>query len=69
MSVSSISSSNTAYASAVRPQAEAGEAQRAGREVRSDGDSDDGGSAASKSPAPSVNLDGQSVGKLITTSA
>jgi hypothetical protein len=68
VSVSSIGSNSAVYTPAARPQAEAGEAQAAGREVQSDGDSDDGGTAA-KAPAPTVNLDGQSVGKLINVTA
>ena len=65
MSVSSIGSSSAAYAPAVRPQAEA---QAAGRDVKNDGDSDDGG-AAVKASAPTVNLSGQAVGKLVNVSA
>jgi len=77
MSVSSIgsSSSNLSYSPAVKAQAEAVEAQqagrdvgKAGRDVGNDGDADDGG-AAVKEPAPTVNLNGQSVGTIINTSA
>jgi len=49
-------------------QAEAAEAQQAGRDVRNDGDADDGGGAI-KEPAPTVNLNGQTVGTHINTSA
>ncbi|HRF12449.1 MAG: hypothetical protein ABTS16_19025 [Candidatus Accumulibacter phosphatis] len=70
MSVSSIGSSSSAssYSPAVKPQAEAAETQRAGRDVRNDGDADDGGTAV-KAPAPTVNLNGQTVGTRINTSA
>ena len=56
------------YSAAVKAQAEAVEAQQAGRDVGNDGDADDGG-AAVKEPAPTVNLNGQSVGTIINTSA
>ncbi|KFB75690.1 hypothetical protein [Candidatus Accumulibacter cognatus] len=70
MSVSSIgsSSSNLSYSPAVKAQAEAVEAQQAGRDVGNDVDTDDGG-AAVKEPAPTVNLNGQTVGTRINTSA
>ena len=68
MSVSSIGSNSAVYTPAARPQAEAGETQVAGREVKRDGDSDDGG-ATVKAPAPTVNLNGQSVGKVINITA
>ena len=69
MSVSSISSSNSLYTPAVRPQAEAGEAVQAGRDVKNDGDADDGGTAAVKASAPTVNLSGQAVGTIISAIA
>ncbi len=70
MSVSSIGSSNSnlSYSPPVKAQAEAAEAQQAGRDVRNDGDADDGGGAI-KEPAPTVNLNGQTVGTHINTSA
>jgi hypothetical protein len=68
MSISSISSSNAGYAAQIKQQPEAGEAQKAGREVKNDGDKDDQ-SAAVKAPAPTVNLNGQTVGSLINAIA
>jgi hypothetical protein len=68
MSVSSINSSNAAYVPQVKAPAETGEAQKAGREVKNDGDSDDK-NAAVKAPAPTVNLNGQAVGTLINAVA
>jgi hypothetical protein len=68
MTVGSVSSSST-YASAIRPQAEAAEVQRAGRDTRNDGDAGEGGAAAVKAPAPTVNLAGQMVGSRINVTA
>lgn len=69
MSVSFVGSTSSAYAPAVRPQAEAGEAQRAGRDAKNDGDSDDGGAASVKAPAPTVNFNGQTIGSRINVIA
>lgn len=68
MTVSSVSSSN-AYVPAVRPQAEAGEVQRAGRDAKNDGDADDGRAVSAQAPAPTVNLEGQKVGSRINVMA
>lgn len=68
MSVSSINSSNAAYAPQVKPQAEMLEADKAAREVKKDQDSDDK-NAAVKAPAATVNLNGQAVGTLINAVA
>ena len=68
MSISSIASNSAMTTPAVRPQAAAAEAQAARRDVRNDGDSDDG-SAVAKAPAPTVNLSGQTIGKLLNVSA
>jgi len=69
MTVSSVSSNSGAYAPVVRPQAEAGEVQRAGRDAKNDGDADDGGAATVKAPAPTVNLNGQTIGSRINVTA
>lgn len=67
MSVSSISSNSALTAQLVKQQSETGEATRAGRDVRPDGDGDDGGGA--KQPAPVVNSSGQTTGTIINTKA
>ena len=71
MSISSIgsSSANALYSPTVQPKAEAGEAQKAGRDAVNDGDSDDGAASAVQAPTPSVNLNGQTVGALINAVA
>ncbi len=69
MSISSIGSTSAVYTPTVQPKAEAKEAQAAGREVRNDRDSDDGGGAAVKAPTPTVNLSGHTVGARINTTA
>lgn len=66
MSVSSISSNSALTAQLVKQQSEAGEATRAGRDVRPDGDGDYGGA---KQPAPVVNSSGQTTGTIINTKA
>ena len=68
MTVGSVSSSST-YTTAIRPQAEASEVQRAGRDTKNDGDADEGGAATVKAPAPTVNLAGQTVGSRINVTA
>lgn len=68
MTVSSVGSSST-YTPPVRPQAETGEVQRAGRDVKNDGDADDGRAVSAKAPAPTVNLNGQPVGSRINVTA
>lgn len=68
MTVSSVASSST-YTPPVRPQAETGEVQRAGRNAKNDGDADDAGSSGVKAPAPTVNLEGQKVGSRINITA
>lgn len=65
MSVSAIGSSG---ATAAMQQASLAAVQPAAREKENDGDKDDGVSAA-KAPAPSVNLNGQTVGKTINVTA
>lgn len=61
MTIDSVS--NSTYTQPARPKAEAGEAQRAGRDVKNDGDSDDGFAAV---PRATVNLNGQTVGATIS---
>lgn len=68
MTVGSVGSSST-FSPAIRPQAETGEVQRAGRDAKNDGDADDGGAAAVKAPNPAVNLAGQTVGSRINVTA
>ena len=69
MSVSSVNSSNGNLSTpASRPAPEAAEVQKGGRD--NDGDSDDGGAGAVKSaPSPSVNMNGQTIGKIINVTA
>jgi hypothetical protein len=67
MSVSSIASSSTAYTAAIQQQSTSA-VQPARRETENDGDRD-GGTKAVKAPSPSVNLDGQTVGKVINITA
>ena len=70
MTVGSVSSnSGVAQAMANQAKTETGEAQRAGRDAKNDGDSDEGKVAAAKSQAPTVNMSGQSIGKLINVTA
>lgn len=66
MSVSSVASSSAAYTSAIQQQASA--VQKPSRDAENDGDKDDG-VAAVKTPAPSVNLNGQTVGSKINVAA
>jgi len=68
MSVSSVASSSSAYVSALQQQASATAVQRSTPETENDGDKDDG-AATVKAPAPSVNLNGQTVGKSINVTA
>lgn len=68
MSISSVGASAMGYTAAIRPRPEAGELERAGRDVSNDGDADDA-AAAVKARAPSVNLNGQAVGTTISTTA
>jgi len=67
MSVSAIASNSSALLSALQ-QSSATAVQRPGREAENDGDKDDGAKAVS-SPSPSVNLNGQTVGKNINITA
>ena len=67
MSVSSIGSS-TAYTAAMQQQSSIAAAPPVRRETENDGDKDDG-AAAVKAPSPSVNLNGQTVGKMINVTA
>lgn len=68
MTVSSVSSSTT-YAPVNRSSAESGEVQRAGRDAKKDGDTDDDRAATVKAPVATVNLDGQKVGSRINVTA
>jgi len=68
MSVGSIAASSNAYLSALQPQSNTSSAQQISREPENDGDKDDGVTAV-KAPAPSVNLNGQSVGNTINVTA
>lgn len=63
MTIDSVGSST--YAQPARPKAEAGEVQRAGRDVQNDGDGDDGAAAVRST----VNLNGQTVGSTISVAA
>ncbi len=67
MTVDSVSSST--FVPPVRPQAETGTVQRAGRDAKNGGDADDGGAATVKAPTPTVNLAGQTVGSRINVTA
>ena len=69
MSISSVGSSYVGLQTqAAARAAETAEVQKVGRD--NDGDSDDGGGkAAQAAAAPSVNLNGQTVGQLINVSA
>ena len=68
MTVGSVGSSST-FSPAIRPQAETGEVQRVARDAKKDGGADDGGAAAVKAPAPTVNLAGHTVGSRINVTA
>jgi hypothetical protein len=69
MSVSAISSSTAALAQLVQPRAESAEATAAGRDVKNDGDSDEGGGNTVQAPKPTVNFQGQQIGSIINVSA
>lgn len=66
MNVSSTGSSSSALLSTLPVQAN--DLQQTRREIRNDGDQDNGTPAA-KAPAPTVNLNGQTVGGLINVTA
>ena len=68
MSISSVSSSTNLLLAALQQQASTSATQRATQAPANDGDSDDA-VAAVKSPAPSVNLNGQTVGSTINITA
>ncbi len=67
MAVNSVSSSSLVNAMYTRFQPEANEAQKAGRDVRNDGDKDDGRTQAAAKPT--ANTIGQTVGSIINTTA
>jgi hypothetical protein len=68
MSVSSIGSAQTDPSVLAAQQAEQAEAKTAsGRDVKNDHDGDDNGAAASS--GPSLNLNGQTVGTIISKTA
>ncbi len=70
MTVNAVSSNSGAVqATAIQAKAESGEAQRAGRDATNDGDSDDGSVSAAKAPTSTVNMSGQTIGKLINIMA
>ena len=68
MSVGSIGSSSNSLAT-LQQQSSLNAVQPVRREAENDGDKDDGVAAASTVQAPTVNLNGQIVGKTINTSA
>jgi hypothetical protein len=63
-----VGSGGNAYTQSVRPQSEAGEAHRAGRDVKNDGDADDAARSV-QAPKPTVNSSGQTVGSIINEKA
>ncbi len=67
MNVGSVGSANSPGAQALKPQSEASEVQKGGRD--GDGDSDDGSSKPVQAPAPTVNMNGQKIGQIINASA
>lgn len=68
MSINSVSSSSLVSALYSPSQPESKEATKAGRDVRNDGDKDDGSKA--QAPAkPTANTLGQTVGTIINTTA
>lgn len=67
MSVSSVASSS-AHMSALQQLSSTNAVQRSGRETENDGDKDDGATTV-KTPSPTVNLDGQTVGSRINITA
>ncbi|WP_143009914.1 hypothetical protein [Propionivibrio dicarboxylicus] len=68
MSVGSIGSSSVSLAT-LQQQSNFASAQPVRREAENDGDKDDGSAAASVAKAPTVNLNGQVVGKTINVTA
>lgn len=71
MAISAISSSPAAQAGPKASPVEAAEATRGGKDVRNDGDADDGAAAVSqaKSPQPTTNNLGQQIGKNLNVTA
>jgi hypothetical protein len=70
MAIGSISSSSPMQAPPKAAPAEAGEATRAGKDVRNDGDADDAGAAAQKTaPKPVTNTLGQLIGRNVNVTA
>ena len=69
MNVGSVSMSHgTVPTQSVQQSPEATEVKKSGRD--NDGDSDDSGAKAVKSPpAPTVNMNGQTIGQIITVAA
>ncbi len=68
MSVGSVGGASSAtYTQAVQRQPEAAEIKKAGPDR--DGDKDAGVSTVQPNPAPTVNLSGQTVGRVINTTA
>jgi hypothetical protein len=69
MNVNSVGSTyNTPQTQTVQRTPEAAEVKKGGRD--NDGDSDDGGAKAVQAPpAPTVNLNGQKLGQIISISA
>ena len=68
VSVNAVGSGGTAHTQSVRPQSETREAHRAGRDVKNDGDADDGAQAV-QAPKPTVNSSGQTIGSIISEKA
>jgi hypothetical protein len=64
MEIGATASSGSPSVSQVKPQAEAQQVHRAGRDAKNDGDSDDGAKAA-----PVVNTSGHTTGSKINTTA
>ena len=67
MSPSAIGSTSVINTPLAQPKAESAEATKAGRDVKNDGDGDDG--AAVKAPTSTVNLSGQKIGTTISVTA
>ena len=72
MSISAVSSNTPIQAAPKASPVEAAEATRAGKDMRNDGDADDGGAAAVATKAlqqPTTNTLGQQIGKNLNVTA
>jgi hypothetical protein len=68
MNISSVTSNSNIAAAALQQQSATNATERSSREPENDGDKDDGAIAV-KAPSPTVNLNGQTTGAVVNTTA